>query len=350
MFFPPLLALKDSFPAQEVDAFDKYLSSLSNSALSIITVHKMSMATGIDRDKCMQLLKKCIELDVMHKRYALRCPECNGLLKIVDTIDELIAIENEYCHRCDTLFEFDETNMAANTEILFSLNESFFPFADGQQLIKLSLDDGGQAVAQSLNLNQATTLKMVEYKELFNPSEDEYACLEQEIYEVKQSKGTTTAVGATLENFCAHLFCLCKIFKATTKLQSNTHQIDVFVRIASFIPEGLFGLQTNCFFIECKNENTTPAGGYLSKLHSTLHTMDGKLGIIVSKKPAPSTYPKLAHDFFLRDRICFIWFNLQELETMVKERSNLLEAIDVKVSELRTNSKKSFAEMGLTET
>lgn len=349
MFFLPLLVLKDSFPDQEVEAFDKYLSSLSNSALTIITMQKMSRATGIDSDECLRLLKKCIDLDFMHRRYALRCPECNGFLKVVDTIDELVAIEEEYCPRCDESFSFNETNVASNAEIVFSLNESFFPFADGQQLTEPSSDDGGQAVALIPNLNQAIQLRIAEYKDLFNPSEDEYLRLEKEIQEVKRSQSTTTAVGATLENLCAHLFRLCKVFRATTKLRSDTHQIDTFVRLASFMPDGLFGLHTNYLLIECKNENSTPKGEYLSKLHSTLHSMDGKLGIIVSKKSVPRTYKKLARDFYLRDGICFVWFNLRELETMVKKRSNLLEAIDVKVSELRTDSNKGFVEMGLAE-
>lgn len=71
--------------------------------------------------------------------------------------------------------------------------------------------------------------------------------------------------------------------------------------------------------------------------------------IIVSKMSAPSTYPSMAREFYLKDNICFIWFNLQELETLVKKRGNLLEAIDVKILELKTNSTKKFVDIGLSD-
>jgi len=173
--------------------------------------------------------------------------------------------------------------------------------------------------------------------------------LEQQLCKVKQPQSTSVSTGATLESFCAYLFGLCKIFKTTTKLRNEMHQIDTFVRIVSYIPDGLFGIKTNYFVIECKNEKRTPKGEYLSKLHSTLRTMDGKLSIIVSKLSAPKTYPKLAHDFYLKDDICFIWFNLQELEVLVKERKNLLEAIDAKILELKTNSNQTFSALGLND-
>ena len=347
MFFLQLSTLNDSFPSQFVDAFDKYLSSLSPSALKIITAQKISAATKANYDDCMRLLKACIDLGVMDKRYALCCPECNGFLKIVDSMNELVTIDEEYCARCDESFAFDETNIASNIEVVFSLKEDFSPFVEGQQLSEPSLDVGGQAVAPSKNLNKATQMRIVEFSDLFSPTEAEYLCLEQQICNVKRPHSTSVTVGSTLESFCAYLFGLCKIFKTTTKFQSELHQIDTFVRFSSYIPDGLFGIKTNYFAIECKNEKQTPKGEYLSKLHSTLHTMDGKLGIIVSKVPAPKTYPKLAHDFYLKDDICFIWFSLQELEVLIKERRNLLEIMDAKILELKTNSNKTFSEMGL---
>lgn len=145
MFFLQLLPLKDSFPTPDIEAFDKYLSSLSYAASKIVTTHKLSMATGIGGDECLRFLKKCIDINFMCKRYALHCPECNGFLKVVDSIEELVDIENEYCSRCDESFSFDETNIASNTEIIFALNENLFPFAKGQQLNKPHLSNSHYA-------------------------------------------------------------------------------------------------------------------------------------------------------------------------------------------------------------
>lgn len=348
MFFLQLSTLEDSFSWQHIEAFDEYLSSLSPSAQKIITAHKLSLATKTNYAECIRFLKACIDLDLMYKRYALCCPECNGFLKIINSIEEVVGLESEYCSRCDETFQFDETNIASNIEIVFSLKDIKSPLEEGQQLNEPSLNIEGQAVAPILDLNRAIQFKIVGFNDLYAPTEAEYLILEQKLAEVIQPHETTVATGSSLEDFCAYLFGLCKIFRTTTKFRNSIHQIDTFVRITSYIPDGLFGIPCNYFPIECKNEKQTPKGEYLSKLHSTLHTMGGKLGIIISRMPAPNTYSQLAHDFYLKDDMCFVWFNLQELKALIMERGNLLETTNVKIMELKTNSNKTFSDMGLT--
>lgn len=349
MFFSQLSTLKDLFPVNQLEKFDKYLSTLSPSALKMVTVEKVSLATEIDYDTSMRLLKACVDFEICNKRYALCCPECSGFLRVSDDINDLIKIDEVYCNRCEESFHFDETNLASNIEVIFSVERDENPFVVGQQLIEPFLVTEGQTVAPTRNLESAVQHKIVSLDDLFAPTENEFLELERQLCIVKQPHKTTTETGASLESFCATLFGLCKIFRTTTHFRSDTHQIDTFVRVSSYIPNGLFGISTNYYAIECKNENRTPKGEYLSKLHSALHTMGGKLGIIVSRKTAPSTYPKLAHDFFLKDDMCFIWFNLYELELLIKRRGNLLDAMECKIMELKTNSLKSFSELGLSD-
>lgn len=245
MFFLQLSTLKDTFSLQYIEKCDAYLASLSPSAQKIITAHKLSLATETSYDECMRFLKACIDTDIMCKRYALCCPECSGFLKIVDSIDELIGIDSEYCSRCDELFQFDETNTAPNIEIVFSLKDVNLPFGEGQQLNEPSLNIEGQAVAPIKNLSKAIQFKIVGFDDLFAPTEDEYYKLEHQLLEINQPRKTAVAKGVSLEKFCTYLFSLCKIFKTTTKFRSDTHQIDTFVRIASYIPDGLFGITSN---------------------------------------------------------------------------------------------------------
>ena len=57
------------------------------------------------------------------------------------------------------------------------------------------------------------------------------------------------------------------------------------------------------FFIECKNENKTPRGDYMSKLHSIISLTNAggkgqciKFGIIISKEKGPSTFKMCIRD------------------------------------------------------
>lgn len=350
MYYSQLLTLNDSFPLQHIESFDCYLAKLSPAGKKIITAHKLSLATEIDYKECIRFLVKCVDIGFVIKRYTLCCPDCGGPIRVFNVLDEVFTSQEEYCPRCDKVFQFDDTNLSANTEVTFSIIGDSSPFADGQQLFEPTLDDVRQAVAPADDLCRAIQYHLISYDELFSPTDSDYSRLKEELSRVKSPQTTTTGTGATLEDFCADLFGLCKIFKAATDFKTKTNQIDTFVRVTSYIPEGLFGIACNYYVIECKNEAITPKGEYLSKLHSILHTMDGKLGIIVSKKPAPNTYPILAHDYYLTDRICFIWFNLNELEDLIDRKVNLLELIDVKIAEIKTNCRRRFSEIGLTGT
>lgn len=347
MFCSQLFTLEKSFPSTQLEKIDEYLSSLSSTALSLITAYKISIATGIDYGECIRFLKECVDLGLMHKRYALCCPTCGGFLRISDKIDDLIDSDGLYCHRCDETVQIDETDFASNVEVLFAFEGSTCPFDNGQQLSDISPINDGSAVARTCNLNHALKVRIIEYSDLFAPTEEEYGVLSTLLKDVKTRQNTTTATGTTLESFCFYLFGLCKIFKATLEFRNETNQIDTFVRITSYLPDGLFGIKSNYFAIECKNEQCPPKGTYLSKLHSILHIIDSNLGIIVSRKTAPSTFKVLAHDIFLRDGMCFIWFDIDELEKIVSSRVNLLELMDEKVSSLRTDSRKHLSEYGV---
>lgn len=346
MFFSQLSRLETQFSHTVLQKCDQYLSSLTPTAATLITANKLSLAIEESYSLCFEFLKACVEIDFMIMNYALLCPECRTITRIVSSLRDF-EIDNEYCHRCDEVICYDDTNLADNVVVVFSVKDTTFPFVNGQQLVHTFAENELLATCPRGDLSDAIRFRVVGFDDLFSYTDEEYTKLLQLINEIKQPKITTSAVGATLEEFCAYLFNMCSIFRATNKLRTKTNQIDAFVRVTSFLPTGLFGIKTSCFAIECKNESTTPKGEYLSKLHSILHMMSIELGIIVSRKAPPSTFPVLAHDMLLKDGMYFIWFDLDELEKMVNGKRNLLSLMDQKILELKTNSTRSLSELGL---
>ncbi len=346
MFFSHLSKLETQFSLTMLEKSDQYLASLTPTAATLITASKLSLAIGESYPTCFEFLKACVDIGFMIKNYALLCPECRTITRIVSSLNDL-EIDNEYCHRCDEVICYDETNLADNVVVIFSIKDITFPFVNGQQLVQMSTEVELLATCPRGDLSEAIRLRVVGFDELFSYTDENHTKLLQLIAEIKQPKNTTTAVGATLEEFCTYLFNICPIFRATRKLRTKTNQIDTFVRITSALPDGLFGIKTNFFAIECKNESTPPKGEYLNKLHSILRAMSAELGIIVSKKAPPNTFPVLAHDMFLKDGMCFIWFDLDELEKMVNRKHNLLSLMDQKILGLKTNATRPLSELGL---
>lgn len=188
MFFSQLSMLKESFPSDVLNAFDQYLASLTPTAASLITAYKLSLATEINYYTCLQFLKACLDIGFMDKHYALLCPECGKAIKLVDSFEESICAEPEYCHKCDEIIKFDETNFSNSVELVFSLRDVNYPFVSGQQPVDCSLDTELSAVLSHGNLSDAVQLRIVEYDDLFSISENDCQSLLKQIAEIKQPK------------------------------------------------------------------------------------------------------------------------------------------------------------------
>ena len=172
---------------------------------------------------------------------------------------------------------------------------------------------------------------------------------------VKQKGATTKKTGDTLENLTKYLFNMCEIFR-TAGVRTSTNQIDCCVRNKMFINFGIFKMLGGRFIIECKNEERTPKGEYLSKLHSIISIANAsskgeciKLGIIISKKKGPKTFRQLANKTYLSEGIVIISICGDELEELFKTKGNLLEMIERKVEEIMLDSTTDLKEAGLYE-
>lgn len=90
---------------------------------------------------------------------------------------------------------------------------------------------------------------------------------------VKAHKGTTKKIGDTLEKLVEELFNMCPVFCAAG-IRTSTNQIDCCVRDRAYLNYGVLETLGARFFIECKNENRTSSGEYISRLHSIISVIN----------------------------------------------------------------------------
>ena len=164
-------------------------------------------------------------------------------------------------------------------------------------------------------------------------------------------KGKNKEKGDRLEDFVIELFNLCPVFRAAG-IKTHLNQIDCCVRNKMYIHYGVLKTIGLRFYIECKNEDETPSGSYISKLHSiiteTNSKEDGiKFGIIISKKKCPSTYKDHAVKYYLAQQIIVISICCDELKSLITAKGNLLELIERKSTEIILDSKTDLVEAGL---
>ena len=91
---------------------------------------------------------------------------------------------------------------------------------------------------------------------LFHPTDDQYSDLSNLYSRVVNASGKKEK-GDTLEHSTAVLFNLCTAFNAAG-MRTSTNQIDCFVRNKLYLDYGILLNIGARFYIECKNENTTP--------------------------------------------------------------------------------------------
>lgn len=124
MFFPKLMNLSDSFSVEQLSTFDRYMASLSPAAQELITAEKLCCATGVEYLECKHFLDKTADIGLLQRRYALRCPDCDTILKRATSVDDVLHAQEEfYCHFCDKIIGFPEFNQKDHIFELFSLQE-----------------------------------------------------------------------------------------------------------------------------------------------------------------------------------------------------------------------------------
>ena len=334
-----LSVLREFLTNSQYDSLIDYLSSLLPS--SKLTESKLMSVTSLDNQTIKSVLDKLLELDILDYSFAVKCPAC-GLL--VNSFDKIYEIEKACkCYHCDTDFDVE------NDDVYLIYSFKNYPFDKGQQIDSIAkFDDHAESVALTTDsLASFISKNNIDLnREFFSPSEGDYEQLEGMYNSIFKKRSNAKETGDALESFITKLFALCHHFTvASVRLHPN--QIDCYVRNTLFIPGISDSNCTDSFMIECKNEETTPKSGYVNKLHSILSTSGCKFGIIASKYSAPRTFIELANKIYLSDKIIIISIDKNDLHSIVFNKSNLLECVERKITEVKLNATKDLQEIGL---
>jgi len=325
--------LSEFIPIEKSELLGEYFSSLTPNTIDKITASKVSDYLDIDVDIARKILMKCKNEGLLKLSLALRCPECGSLIKRLDDyMDDFQDITS--CYVCgEENLEVDEKNI----ELLFELIQKKKSFNSGQQITLFKKQDTTNVALENSMSSYLKSGILDINKELYSISKKEYEALQSLCEEVRASR-SKKAKGDSLERLAKYMFNLCKIFRAN-EIRTSVNQIDCYVRNKAFFPCGVFRIIGPRIIIECKNEDRVPAGTYISKMHSIISEINGKgdfvkFGIIISKKKAPGTYKKHAVKYFLAKEIVIIHICLDEVDSLVQSKGNLLDIIEQKAEEI----------------
>lgn len=344
MYCSRLSVLKELLNEAEIEKIEIYFNSLIGSAKNSITVSKVVRATNISTKLVIKALTKCKENGLLTVAYSIRCPNCGMLIKKVPTLTD-IPHEPFECYNCEEEVDIQPEFI----ELIYSLVDDDCVFIEGQQK---DADTSARSVAPENSMAQIFQAGGInEY--LFHPNDDQYSDLSNLYSRVMKCKGTTKDKGDTLEALTAELFNLCPAFRAAN-IRTKTNQIDCFVRNKFYLDYGVLKTIGARFYIECKNEQKTPSGTYISKLHSIISTTNAssngeciKFGIIVSKKSAPSTFKAQAVKYYLAQKIVIIAICGEEIKQLIDQKGNLLELIERKATEIMIDSTSDLVQLGI---
>ena len=341
-----LSVLKEILSDQQIRLLQEYFSLLTPKTFDKITASKVSMYLDISHDLSRKVLMKCKKEGILDISYGIRCPSCGALIKKVDDcldIDETL----DNCYVCG---EANQEITSENVDLIFRLliNPKFFNL--GQQSDKVMTVIPSYVAPQNALYNYVEDKSFDLNKELFLPDEHEYVNILGLCQNVKESI-TKKEKGESLERLAIYLFNLCKIFKAAG-IRTELNQIDCYVRNKLFVPCGIFKTIGSRIIIECKNENVTPSGSYISKLHSIITEINSngtliQCGIIFSKQPPPSTYKEHAVKYYLHNKVIVLSMCLKEIKELAEARGNLLDFIEQKSEEIILDATSDLKVAGL---
>ncbi|MDR2559257.1 MAG: hypothetical protein LBC86_06925 [Oscillospiraceae bacterium] len=335
-----LSELREILTPEQIKLVDDGVKTLSRN--HIITLSNFSSSVCLDAVLTAKVLKKLVDLQILSYQTAIRCPECGILIKEVDSLN----FEAEYlCYGCEEMVLISTDNI----EVIYRLAK--YPFVERQQ-IKVFNNSEKSVAGNNDSLTYLLENNILDFNALFfSPTEAQYEELLEMYNRVfpNSNNKSNKEKGDDLNDFIVKLFNICKHFSVSSAIWTSPNQIDVYTRNKLYIP-GISGKEVvDGFHIECKNEANTPKAEYMNKLHSILCTTEKRLGIVVSKSPAPKTFVRLANKIFLRDKIVIIWIDKNDLFDIIKNKLNLLEVIARKIDEVKFNATKDLRELKLYE-
>lgn len=343
MYYSRLSMLSNLIENSKIEQLDKFFLELTENTNKNITVSKVSRAIDLSNEITSKILVRCRDEGLLSISYGIKCPECGMLFKRIEDIKD-IPDDSLFCYSCEREVDIS----AKDIEVLFSLTDTPL-FNLGQQETKRV--PPASPVVQGDSLENLLLAGNVLNNVFFSPIDSQYDELEKMYDSIFKETRTTKETGDKLEDLIIFLFNLSSAFRANG-IRTTTNQVDCFVRNKIFLPYGIFNLIGGRFVIECKNEGKTPKGDYMSKIHSIIMTANGKgnyvkFGIIVSKERGPKTFRSLANKYYLANEIVVIAICGEEINELIKYKSNLFELIERKINEIIFDSTTDLKAAGL---
>lgn len=353
MFYPELKnTLIYKLNNSLIEEFDIWLGTLHCKQSDRISATILVDRFDIDYDIAVSLLEECARKKIMQQRFGILCPDCNILLKIVEDNDVYDIVNTKaLCYSCDCESYITDDDMVLLYKVIKKPSGSITKELNRYKAKNACSYDNEIKLSQMVKENLYNPDKL-----LYCPTSDERKKLKQYYNDVFNTHCNTAKQGATLEYFTAYLFSLVKSFKVTTDLRQLDckTQIDCTVKnklvinnpdavnnsteysIKSTVTETIGSI----FYIECKNEKTTPKNQYFHKIYSLVSECKGmRVGILVSIEPPASTYYPFARTKYLSEQEeCYILsISREDLERIVFYDENLLTLLDFKIDAIRLN-------------
>jgi|GEM_PF-6172200 len=104
-----------------------YFKSLLEGSSKVVTMSKILSSTGLPEGDVEKAIVTYCNRNILKISYAIRCPECEGIIKRLDKIEHTVDNEVE-CYMCEERFIVSEEDII----VLFEVNVEKPPFYEGQ--------------------------------------------------------------------------------------------------------------------------------------------------------------------------------------------------------------------------
>lgn len=341
MFYPELYQIFNNeenrgVSIELIDAIDNWFAFLPENSKDKITIGRFAKVFNIHYDIARGILEKLSNENFLKRLFAIRCSECNQILKITDEqtlYQEVIKLKSHItCYNCDCeIYDIDMDQIEVRYKLI--LKPTNEPTKIKNQVFNiLNISDRNNDSIKDI-LEKANYDSNILF---YDPTEEEFSELENLFCGFMSAKNTGEK-GTSLEEFARYLIELIKPVRVTTKGKTFTNQIDGLAVNKLIGANAVLDKMGHIFMCECKNEQDTPKNEYYHKLAnilniSTMKPNERKFGIIFSKEKPPSTYLDMAKKNYYTTYTTIITFYAEELKKIVYDRVNLLGYIDYKIS------------------
>ncbi len=331
MYYQTLLTLEKKYDKKIIEKYDSWLYNIPSRISDRISIAKATNELDIEFSMAKSILEDSVSLDILERRYAIKCPECNHVIKIVsieDLYNEINDINN--CDAC----EFENLEITdEDIQILYKKKKIESDIIDSNNIKK------------NLSYTDTDSLRGFFEDKILNPNDIFYRPTEEQkndmikLFEkIGQKENNTTALGNQLRDFTEYVLRIVKVFESAN-VRTETNEIDCLVKnkLRIGIPYFLNELGS-LIIVECKNEKSSPGNTYYHKIQGILNIFKSKSGIIVAIKDPTKPALKVANANYLMNGTIIVAINYEELRNVVYENLNFLDLLENKIIMLKTNA------------